>query len=219
VPAVALKTTIVSVPPLMNESATKEGCLTNAQLQENSWLKHASQCLESIETEVHQTIAWSAYHASLQDVPLDAHTTLKQLLPLFYDKAATPAMIKRGINVLRSATEFLNPGQIPVMEFDAPLFALAKFVQWKWPETHGENKFIAMFGGLHIEMAIWRTHGNYLEEPGWTSALVQAGIATTGTADSFLKVSHFTRTRHPHHWHWQNCKKMLSCLLMGNTVM
>ena len=34
VPAVALKTTSVSVPPLMNESATKEGCLTNAQLQE-----------------------------------------------------------------------------------------------------------------------------------------------------------------------------------------
>jgi len=83
------------------------------------------------------------------------------------------------------------------MAFDAPLFALAKFVQWKWPETHGENKFIAIFGGLHIEMAIRRTYGD-LEESGWTSALMQAGIATTGTADSFLKVSHLTRTRHAH---------------------
>ena len=131
-------------------------------------------------------------------MPLDACTTLTQLLPLFYDKAATPAMIKHGINVLRSATEFLNPGQIPVMAFNAPLFALAKFVQWKWPETHGENKFIAMFDGLHIEMAMWRTYGDYLEQSGWTSALVQTGITTTGTADSFLKVSHLTRTRHAH---------------------
>jgi len=39
VPAVALKTTSVSVPPLMNESATKEGCLTNAQLQEKKLVK------------------------------------------------------------------------------------------------------------------------------------------------------------------------------------
>jgi len=34
------------------------------------------------------------------------------------------------------------------MAFDAPLFALAKFVQRKWLEAHGENKFIAMFGDL-----------------------------------------------------------------------
>ena len=66
-------------------------------------------------------------------------------------------MIKHGMNVIRSATEFLNPGQIPVAAFDAPLYALAKFTQWKWPETHGEEKFIVMFGGLHIEMAMWRT--------------------------------------------------------------
>jgi len=40
------------------------------------------------------------------------------------------------------------------MTFDAPLFALAKLIQWKWPDTYGENKFVAIFGGLHIEMAI-----------------------------------------------------------------
>ena len=33
---------------------------------------------------------------------------------------------------------------------------------------------------------------------GWTSALVQADIASTGTADSFIKVSHVTKTRHAH---------------------
>lgn len=40
---------------------------------------------------------------------------------------------------LRQAVEFLNPGQIPVVTADQPLFALAKFVQWKWPNIHGEQ--------------------------------------------------------------------------------
>ena len=58
----------------------------------------------------------------------EMHTALIQLLPLFYHKAATVAMIKHGIDVLHQATQFLNPGQIPLMTFDALLFALAKFI-------------------------------------------------------------------------------------------
>ena len=108
-------------------------------------------------------------------------------------------MIKHGMNVLCTATEFLNLGQIPIMAFDAPLFALVKFTQWNWPETHGEDKFIVMFGGLHIEMAMWKMYGDFLEKSGWTNALVQAGIVSSGTEDSFLKASHLTRTRHAHH--------------------
>lgn len=55
-----------------------------------------------------------------------------------------------------------------------------------------------MFGGLHIEMAALKTLGNLLEGSGWTGALVQAGITTPGTADSFLNASHVTRTRRAH---------------------
>ena len=55
-----------------------------------------------------------------------------------------------------------------------------------------------MFGGLHIEMAALKTLGDLLEGSGWTGALVQARVATPGTADSFLKASHVTRTRCAH---------------------
>ena len=48
---------------------------------------------------------------------------------------------------------------------------------------------------LHIEIAMWKTFGDYLEARGWTTALTQA---SSGTADPFLKVSHLTRTRHAH---------------------
>ena len=153
------------------------------------------EVLEKDEIEKGVTIT---FHAAFQDAPVDSDITLTQMLPLFYEKAATAAMIKHGMNVLCTATEFLNPGQIPVMAFDAPLFALAKFTERNWPETHVEDKFIAMFGGLHIEMAMWKTYGGFLEGSDWTNALVQAGIVSSGTADSFLKAFHLTRTRHAH---------------------
>ena len=60
------------------------------------------------------------------------------------------------------------------------------------------NKHVVMLGGLHIETAIWNTLGDYLDSSGWTIALHQAGVASSGTADSFLSAAHLTRTRHGH---------------------
>ena len=84
------------------------------------------------------------------------------------------------------------------MACDCPIFAKAKFIQWTWPTTHGEDKFVVMFGGLHLEMGMWNMLGDYLADSGWTTALTDAGVATAGIADSLLKASHLTRTRHAH---------------------
>ena len=200
VPAVALQSAKVSVLPTSNTYTlvSQDGVLADAKLKEQRWLHHACELLGKREVEKSDIVSWSAFHASLQDESVDVHSSLTQLLPLFYEKSASAAMIKHGIDVLQWATEYLNPEQLPVMAFDAPLYTLAKFIQWNWPDTHGENKFIAMFGGLHIEMAMWKTFGDYLEGSGWTNALTQAGIASSGTANAFLEVSHLTRTRHAH---------------------
>ena len=40
--------------------------------------------------------------------------------------------------------------------------------------------------------------GGWLEYRGWIGALVQANVASPGTADSFVKASHITKTRHAH---------------------
>ena len=55
-----------------------------------------------------------------------------------------------------------------------------------------------MMGGLHIEMAAWKTFGDWLENCGWTPLLVDANSCTSGKADSFLKTSHVSRTRYVH---------------------
>ena len=58
--------------------------------------------------------------------------------------------------------------------------------------------FIVMFGGLHIEMAAFRLLGDLLKGSGWTRALTEAGIATSGTADSLLSASRVANTRQAH---------------------
>ena len=107
-------------------------------------------------------------------------------------------MIKHGMDIQKRAIEYLNPGQIPVTIFNQLLFALAKFVQWKWPDTYGEKVHVVMLGGLHTEMALWNTLGDMLEGSGWTEARTEAEVASSGLAESFLKASHLTRTRHAH---------------------
>ena len=67
-------------------------------------------------------------------------------------------MVKHKMNVIRDAILLVNPGQIPVAVFDQPLFTIAKTVQLKWLDTHGEVKFVVI-----VEQT-WGSSGwNWLE--------------------------------------------------------
>ena len=194
------------VPALsMNASATKlphwkmedyKDHLQPAIAAESAWIENAMPLMrERILNE--QAISWTAYHAKLQPQVLDPLAIIASL-PLFFKKADTPAMIKHGMNIVKEITSYLNPGQIPVLACDCPIFEKCECIQWKWPATHGEDKMIIMFGGLLLEKGLWIALGDLLASSGWTDALTDTAIATVGTADSFLKCMHITRTRHAH---------------------
>ena len=106
-------------------------------------------------------------------------------------------MICHAIDIIMKAVDFLNQGQVPVLACDQPLYATAKKVQWNFPTVYGEKKLV-MFGGFHTELAALKALGSWIEDSGWTSVLVQAGMTTPGTADSFLKALHISCTRHAH---------------------
>ena len=57
---------------------------------------------------------------------------------------------------------------------------------------------VMMLGGLHLEKALWTALGNLLDGSGWVESLIESGIATSGTAQFFLKMSHITRTHNAH---------------------
>ena len=92
----------------------------------------------------------------------------------------------------------MNPGETSIVIADQPLFEMPKQIHWKWPNFYGKDKFIVMFGGLHIEMTCYKTLGDILRDRGWTCCLTKANIATPRTADSFYVCSNVLRTRQAH---------------------
>ena len=65
-------------------------------------------------------------------------------------------------------------------------------MKWRWQKPHGIHTFVILFGGFHVEMAAPKALVNLLFGSRWTSALVQAGFATSGTAGSPLKAAQAT---------------------------
>ena len=108
---------------------------------------------------------------------------------MFRDKANTPAMIKHGIDVLSEITNHVNPGQVPVMTVDQPLFAIAKKIQWKWPDTYGEKHLVVLLGGLHIEMNVLSLMGTFLEGSDRSHVLTRAEVMTEGRVAGVIKGS------------------------------
>ena len=194
VPAVTINNAI-DVP--QRSTAKFTGKVEQAKAQEKCWIERSLELLRLDKLQKGQLISWAAYHAS-RHLPVQDPCSIIALLPLFLQKADSPAMVKHGLDVLKCITEFLNVGQIPVLACDCPIFAICKKIQWCLPHTHGEDKILIIFGGLHIEKALWNALGSLLSGSGWTGALTEAGIVTSGTADSFLSASHITRTRHIH---------------------
>ena len=162
---------------------------------EYHWLEKVIVTQE-IDGEVNLT--WSAHHASSKRSP-EFEVSLTSLLPLLRDQAHSVATVKHVMDKVRDVVDFLNPHyQVPVITADQPIYALAKQVQWQWPERYGEDRYLVMFGGLHIEMAALKSLGTLLQGSGWTGALVEAGVASSGTAESFLSAASVTRTRQMH---------------------
>ena len=58
--------------------------------------------------------------------------------------------MKHCMRLVIKITNLLNPGQIPIMTFDQPLYAIAKQINWTWPNDVGETKMIILMCGLHI---------------------------------------------------------------------
>ena len=110
--------------------------------------------------------------------------------------AHSVAMIYHAMNAVKAVVTHLHSEQAPVIVADQPLYSLAKKLQWNFPATHGENKYVVFLGGMHVELTVDKCLGNWLEGSGWTTAVTYIGIASGGTADPFLKTSHLGRTKH-----------------------
>ena len=72
--------------------------------------------------------------------------------------------------------------------------ALAKQIQWKWPESYSEDKLVVIFGKLHIEIAAMKTLGG-LAAREWLGARTGASRDYDARDSQLLLAS---RPRRPH---------------------
>ena len=133
-----MKSTGVQVPESNSEPVKLD--LAEAKLEEYDWIKHSLQHISDVEQSKTSSLTRSAYHATQQQLTSEL-SAICALIPLFYEKSDTPAMIKHCMDVHRQATEYLNLGQIPVITFDQPLFTLACS---RSPSTYNGNGQISM---------------------------------------------------------------------------
>ncbi|CAH0381202.1 unnamed protein product [Bemisia tabaci] len=181
---------------LFSVSSIKEGKSFETT---NNWLNKVETEL-LISSNPPKNVSWGSFNSTflLENNTSVTHMTTCELLPMFSEVAHTPAMIAHAMKIASESTEYLNKGQIPIMTCDEPLFAIAKQLQWQFPDKFGEDKFVVMLGGLHIEKAILNVLGDLLDGSGWVETLVEAGITSSGRAQSFIQVHHIKRTRHAH---------------------
>ena len=87
------------------------------------WLRKVKTALEKYTVD--GWISWSAYHADMHQAVIPT-PAINALLPLFLDNAHSVAMIRHSMDIVKAAIQHLNPGQVPVLAADQPLYALAK---------------------------------------------------------------------------------------------
>ena len=79
--------------------------IDEAKSKEIAWLQQAVRLLKKCQLERPDTVTWVAYHAPLADADT-IKPALSQLMLIFYEKAATAAMVKHGMTVQQKLSSF-----------------------------------------------------------------------------------------------------------------
>jgi len=97
-------------------------------------------------------LTYSGFHSHGQQAEDIRPQATVGVFPIFEEKASTMAMQKHAMLVVKKAIDFINPGQIPVIVGDIPLYTQQKKCQWVYPDEVGESKMVSFMGLLHIKM-------------------------------------------------------------------
>ncbi|KAE8741877.1 hypothetical protein FOCC_FOCC012580 [Frankliniella occidentalis] len=182
----------VDTPGYRGVPMLPESTMSDTMEGEINWLEHVSNCVTGGNGDA-ENISWSAFHASEQTV---SHCpSINALLPLFHENASSASMIYHGMTIIKETTEYLNPGQIPVLYGDQPLFTHGKMLQYNCPEL-SEEKFVMMFGHFHIEQNFLQLIGKFMKGGGWVGVAVNSGIIDVGSAEAIQ--THVTKSRLMH---------------------
>ena len=155
------------IPPSIVASLSRESHDKDIK-EDNCWHESVGKILapasDDEENSVDQSVdmSWATYHASIQPLGINLICP-SALLSLFHVSLHTVTMVKHSMDVVRKAVQHFDAGQTPVENPYQPLYATANQIHWKMPYMYGEDKFVVMIGGMHIEMAALRCLDGWLQ--------------------------------------------------------
>ena len=110
-------------------------------------LAHEFEWLKSVRltqtADANVNITWAAHHIS-KNRGKAFEVSISSLLSLLRESAQSVSTVKQVMGKIKDTVAYLYPGQIPVITADQPIFALAKQIQWTWPDQYGEDKVVIM---------------------------------------------------------------------------
>ena len=122
-------------------------CLDNKNLNEaEEWFNILKNPFGHVEDRPSFSRFYSRHSSSKSPV------SINQLFPILPESINTPVTVRHCGKTIVKLTEKFNPGQVPVLTADQPVYALGKQVQWLYPNEFGN--IIWMMGPLHIEMFV-----------------------------------------------------------------
>ena len=106
---------------------------------EEVWLNHLHNVITEKDEKLQEMpVTYSGFFSHGQCTEDVRPRATVGVFPIFYEKASTMAMQKHSMVVVKKAIEFVNPGQVPVIEGDCPLYAQQKKCLWAYPNEVGE---------------------------------------------------------------------------------
>ena len=99
------------------------------------------------------------------------------------------------MKIISKIIKFVNPSQVPVDVSDQPVYALSKEIQMRDPSSFGPDKYVCLFGDLHIEIELLRIHGELIKGSGLDAILDSANLSTLGTS-AVIDVNNNKRARY-----------------------
>ncbi len=153
----------------MHQQATQtnEHFIDTVKGKDKSWMKHVATLLEQDAISFDKVITWSGYNSRLMSEDSLKPPTVIGISHLFPEKSASASMIKRQCTCLCKVHSFWILVRLSVLGAEQPIYAIAKQLQWTFPDILGEDKLVLMLGALHIEGKIHQMIGKLLRDSGW----------------------------------------------------
>lgn len=117
-----------------------------------NWLENFNMLMDN-ENSYENGLSWGAFNSRHSNDKSSFKST-SAMLPLLKDDINSPAVVMHSLDIVIAATKKLNPNQTPVNTADEPVYAIAKQLQWLYPEKYGEDKLILMLGNYFIRHGI-----------------------------------------------------------------